>query len=150
VLAEAEDPFGGEEADAGEVCEDEAEEGAVLAATEEARADVGFTPEAVETGDASLACTEEVKESVGVACCVVVEDDAAERSESRKVVVGPVVDMSTGAALVICIIFLKLQLKLLHISIGRYCPRVQVYYRLWKCVVSERVAGSESLDTPKL
>jgi hypothetical protein len=67
-LAEAEDLFGGAEADAGDVCEEEAEEGAVSPGADEVGAGAVFACEEVGADDASLAGTEEVKESVGVAC----------------------------------------------------------------------------------
>ena len=58
---------------------------------------------------------------------MVVEDDAAEGSASRKVMARPAVDRSTAGVLVICMISLKLQLELLHISIGRCGRRVHTY-----------------------
>jgi hypothetical protein len=67
-----------------------------------------------------VAGTDEVKESVGAAGCVLVEDEVAEGLNSRKVVVALVVDMSTGGALVICMSFPQVAMKTApHLYIGR-------------------------------
>jgi hypothetical protein len=118
-LFDAEDLFGGAEAGVGDVCEGEAAEEAVLAVEDEVGADAGFACETVGAGDVSLAGTEEVKESVGVSCRVLGEDDPAEGSESRKVMARSVVDMSTGGALVICMILPQAAIEVAsHLSAG--------------------------------
>jgi hypothetical protein len=129
-LAEPDDLFAGAAAGAGEVCEDEAEEGAVVAGALDAAADAGFAVEAIGADGASGPGTDEVKESVGTACCAVVEDEGAEGLASRKVVADPAVDRSTGGALVICMISPSGAMEAAPLSIGRYGRCVHSYYRM--------------------